>query len=79
MSQVILVVKIDGDPCGTERLRHCDKNCYMLLECCWTVTVGCDVVVANDAFEIRWRITLQIDLQAVIVAIEFTTDKARAV
>ena len=51
----------------------------MLLECCWTVTVGCDVVVANDVFEIRRRITLQIDLQSITVAIEFTTDKARAV
>ena len=51
----------------------------MLLECCWTVTVGCDVVVANDVFEIRWRITLQIDLQSITVAIEFTTDKAREV
>ena len=50
----------------------------MLLKGCWTVTVGCDVVVVNDVFEIQCRITLQIDLLSITVAIEFTTDKARA-
>ena len=31
----------------------------MLLERSWRVAVGCEVLIANDACEIRWRITLR--------------------
>ena len=32
MSQVLLAIKIDGDSCGIERLRYCDKKCSCTLK-----------------------------------------------
>ena len=52
-------------------------GCVELLEC-WTLTVGCGAEAGNDACDIQLRTTLWIHLQAVIMATEFNTFRARA-